>query len=44
MPTIAHYTAAKHGVIGLVRTLALERADDFIRLDATAATAVDTPP
>jgi SDR family mycofactocin-dependent oxidoreductase len=40
---LAHYVAAKHGVIGLMRTLALELAPDFIRVNALAPTAVDTP-
>jgi (+)-trans-carveol dehydrogenase len=39
----AHYVAAKHGVIGLMRTLALELAPDFIRVNALAPTTVDTP-
>src|SRR5580692_11700736 len=39
----AHYTAAKHGIVGLMRTLALELAPDFIRVNALAPTTVDTP-
>jgi (+)-trans-carveol dehydrogenase len=39
----AHYVAANHGVIGLMRTLALELAANFIRVNALAPTAVDTP-
>ena len=39
----AHYVAANHAVIGLMRTLALELAADFIRVNALAPTAVDTP-
>ena len=39
----AHYVAANHGVIGLMRTLALELAADFIRVNALTPTAVDTP-
>ena len=39
----AHYVAAKHGVIGPMRTLALELAPDFIRVNALAPTTVDTP-
>jgi NAD(P)-dependent dehydrogenase (short-subunit alcohol dehydrogenase family) len=35
--------AAKHGVIGLMRTLALELAPDFIRVNALAPTSVNTP-
>jgi (+)-trans-carveol dehydrogenase len=38
-----HYTAAKHGVIGLMKTLALELAADGIRVNAIAPTQVDTP-
>jgi (+)-trans-carveol dehydrogenase len=40
---LAHYVAAKHGVIGLMRTLAMELAPDFIRVNALAPTTVDTP-
>jgi SDR family mycofactocin-dependent oxidoreductase len=40
---LAHYVAAKHGLIGLMRTLALELAPDFIRVNALAPTTVDTP-
>jgi (+)-trans-carveol dehydrogenase len=43
VPNTAHYVAAKHGVIGLMRTLALELAPDFIRVNALAPTTVDTP-
>src|SRR5258705_1005609 len=42
MPNTGHYTAAKHGVVGLMRTLALELAPDFIRVNALAPTTVDT--
>jgi (+)-trans-carveol dehydrogenase len=38
-----HYTAAKHGVIGLMKTLAVELAADGIRVNAIAPTQVDTP-
>jgi (+)-trans-carveol dehydrogenase len=40
---LAHYVSAKHGLIGLMRTLALELAPDFIRVNALAPTTVDTP-
>jgi (+)-trans-carveol dehydrogenase len=40
---VAHYVSAKHGVIGLMRALALELAADFIRVNALAPTNVDTP-
>ena len=43
LQNLAHYVASKHGVIGLMRTLALELAADFIRVNALAPTAVDTP-
>ncbi len=38
----AHYTAAKHGVVGLMRVMALELADEQIRVNAVAPTVVDT--
>ena len=37
-----HYTSAKHGVIGLVRTLAHELASHDIRVNAVCPTSVDT--
>jgi SDR family mycofactocin-dependent oxidoreductase len=37
-----HYNAAKHGVVGLMRTLALELAPDFIRVNSVHPTAVNT--
>ncbi len=43
LQNLAHYVSAKHGVIGLMRTLALELAPDFIRVNALAPTTVDTP-
>jgi NAD(P)-dependent dehydrogenase (short-subunit alcohol dehydrogenase family) len=43
LQNLAHYVSSKHGVIGLMRTLALELAADFIRVNALAPTTVDTP-
>jgi (+)-trans-carveol dehydrogenase/(-)-trans-carveol dehydrogenase len=40
---ISHYVSAKHGVVGLMRTLALELAPDFIRVNSIHPTTVDTP-
>jgi len=40
---IAHYTAAKHGVVGLMRTLALELGPHNIRVNSIRPTQVDTP-
>ena len=37
-----HYIAAKHGVVGLVQTLALELAPHFIRVNAIHPTNCDT--
>jgi SDR family mycofactocin-dependent oxidoreductase len=42
IPHIGHYTAAKHGVVGLMRTLALELAPDMIRVNSVHPTAVNT--
>ncbi len=42
-PNIAHYVSAKHGVVGLMRTLALELAPDMIRVNSVHPTVVDTP-
>jgi SDR family mycofactocin-dependent oxidoreductase len=39
---IGHYVAAKHGVVGLMRTLALELANDMIRVNSVHPTGVDT--
>lgn len=41
-PHLVHYTAAKHGVIGVMRTVAKEYASHFIRANVIAPTAVDT--
>ncbi|MFR9803692.1 mycofactocin-coupled SDR family oxidoreductase [Pseudonocardia sp. RS010] len=40
---IVHYTAAKHGVNGLVKTLALELGPHRIRVNTLNPTQVDTP-
>ena len=42
-PSLAHYTAAKHGVTGLMRTLAVELAPHRIRVNSVHPTTVDTP-
>jgi SDR family mycofactocin-dependent oxidoreductase len=39
---IAHYVSAKHGVVGLMRTLALELAPHMIRVNSIHPTQVDT--
>ena len=39
----AHYSASKHGVIGLMRTIALELAPFGIRCNAISPAAIDTP-
>lgn len=43
MPGMAAYTAAKHGIIGLTRTAALELAESGIRVSAVAPGYVATP-
>ena len=42
-PGLGHYTAAKHGVIGLTQTLAWELAPHDITVNAVCPAAVDTP-
>ncbi len=42
LPFFGPYVAAKHGVIGIVRTLANELADRFIRVNAVLPTGVAT--
>ena len=42
-PNVAHYAAAKHGVVGLMRTLANELAPDMVRVNTVHSTSVDTP-
>ena len=41
-PNFAHYVSAKHGVVGLMRTLALELAPHSIRVNSIHPTTVDT--
>jgi len=38
-----HYTAAKHGIVGLMRTLARELAPNSIRVNTIHPTGVDSP-
>ncbi|EOM76569.1 NAD(P)-dependent oxidoreductase [Rhodococcus rhodnii] len=40
---VAHYTAAKHGVVGLMRSLAAELAPHGVRVNTVHPTNVDTP-
>ena len=42
-PMMGHYSAAKHGVMGLTKTLALELAEHDINVNALAPSAVNTP-
>lgn len=42
-PNAAHYVAAKHGVTGLMRTLAVELAPHGIRVNSVHPGSVDTP-
>lgn len=39
---LAHYVSAKHGLVGLMRTLALELAPDWIRVNSIHPTQVNT--
>lgn len=43
LPGVAHYTAAKHGLVGLMRSLAHEVAPYGIRVNTVHPTNVDTP-
>ncbi len=40
---LGHYNASKHGIIGLMKTLALELGPQNIRVNAICPTNVDTP-
>jgi SDR family mycofactocin-dependent oxidoreductase len=42
LANLAHYTAAKHGVLGLVRALAIELAPYNINVNAVLPTGIDT--
>ncbi len=42
LANLAHYVAAKHGVVGLVKTMANEFAPDMIRVNSVHPTSVDT--
>lgn len=42
-PNLAHYSAAKHGVVGLMRVLAQELAPHMIRVNTVNPTTVNTP-
>jgi len=43
MPGIGHYVAAKHGVVGLTKTLALELAEYDVNVNCIGPTGIDTP-
>lgn len=40
---LAHYVSAKHGLVGLMRAMALELGPDMIRVNSIHPTQVDTP-
>jgi SDR family mycofactocin-dependent oxidoreductase len=42
LANLAHYVAAKHGVVGLVKTMANEFATDMIRVNSVHPTSVNT--
>ena len=42
-PGASHYTAAKHGVLGMTKTLALELAEYDVNVNAVCPTVVNTP-
>jgi len=43
VPEFAHYVAAKHGVVGLTRAMAIELAADGVTVNAILPGAVDSP-
>ena len=43
LPFVAPYVAAKHGVVGIARTMANELATHRIRVNTVHPTGVDTP-
>src|SRR5262249_9447504 len=43
VPNLAHYSAAKHGVVGMMRVLAPELAPYMIRVNTVNPTGVNTP-
>ncbi len=43
MPWVSHYSAAKHGVVGLMESLANELGPKWIRVNAVCSTTVRTP-
>jgi SDR family mycofactocin-dependent oxidoreductase len=43
VPGIAHYNASKYGVVGLMKTLALELGEQRVRVNAVCPTNVATP-
>jgi NAD(P)-dependent dehydrogenase (short-subunit alcohol dehydrogenase family) len=42
-PNLSHYVAAKWGIIGMVKTLAMELASRGVTVNAVCPAAVDTP-
>ncbi|WP_232701950.1 mycofactocin-coupled SDR family oxidoreductase [Halobacterium wangiae] len=42
-PGTGHYTAGKHGVVGMTKTLALELAEYDVNVNAVCPTALDSP-